>query len=100
MHIDIFCPFVALKILSIVLRCGHAAKQRVIAKFISNETLQSVAFACYVGTGPSPGFRSKGPKTTRAATFLKYNIECMQLRGSKHAKNVLYGGSTNAQATY
>ena len=43
-----------------MLRCGHAAKQRVIAKFISNETLQSVAFACYVGTGPSPGFRSKG----------------------------------------
>ena len=96
MHIDIFCPFAALKIFIIVLRCGHAAKQRVIAKFISNETLQSVAFACYVGTGLSPGFRSKGAKNHEGGHIFKYNIGCMQLRGFKHAKNVLCGGSTNA----
>jgi len=76
--------------------CGHAAKQRVIAKFISNETLQSVVFACCVGTGPSPGFRSNGAKNHKGGHIFKYNIGCMQLRGSKHAKNVSYDGSTNA----
>jgi len=69
LHIDLFCVFVAIKIFSVMLRCGHATKQRVTAKFISNETLESKTFVFNLNTGPSPGFRSKGSKTTRRATF-------------------------------
>jgi len=43
-----------------------------------------------VNTGPSPGFSSRGaknqkegPKTRRGATFLKYNIGCMQQPGGQ-----------------
>jgi len=34
-------------------------------------------------TSPSPGFRSRGSRTTRDLIF-KYNIGCMQQQGVRH----------------